>query len=85
MSGVVTEVLGSRHYIVRWQVICGNETHRPAVETPYRAQLFEDRLALNPGLNLTWVSFSYAQKHFHGQFSLLFLRVSNHQLLDKKN
>ena len=31
-----------------------------------RAQLFEDRLALNPGLNLTWVSFSYAQKHFLG-------------------
>ena len=66
VSGVVTEVLGSRHYIVRWQVICGNETHRPAVETPYRAQLFEDRLALNPGLNLTRVSFSYAQKHFLG-------------------
>ena len=64
VSGVVTEVLGSRHYIVRWQVISGNETHRPAVETPYRAQLFEDRLALNPELNLTRVSFSYAQKHF---------------------
>ena len=26
VSGVVTEVLGSRHYIVRWQVICGNDT-----------------------------------------------------------
>ena len=66
VSGVVTEVLGSRQYIVRWQVICGNETHRPAVETPYRAQLFEDRLALNPGLNLTRVSFSFVQKHFLG-------------------
>ena len=26
VSGVVTEVLGYRHYIVRWQVICGNDT-----------------------------------------------------------
>ena len=30
------------------------------------AQLFEGRLALNLGLNLTLVSFSYAQKHFVG-------------------
>ena len=30
------------------------------------AQLFEGRLALNPGLNLTRVSFSYVQKHFLG-------------------
>ena len=29
-----------------------------------RAQLFEGRLALNPGLNLTQVSFSCVQKHF---------------------
>ena len=28
------------------------------------AQLFEGRLALNPGLNLTRVSFSCVQKHF---------------------
>ena len=28
------------------------------------AQLFEGRLALNPGLNLTQVSFSCVQKHF---------------------
>ena len=31
-----------------------------------RAQLFESRLALNPGLNLTRVSFSGVQKHFVG-------------------
>ena len=31
-----------------------------------RAQLLESRLALNPGLNLTWVSFSGVQKHFVG-------------------
>ena len=31
-----------------------------------RAQLFEGRIALNPGLNLTWVSFSCVQKHFLG-------------------
>jgi len=31
-----------------------------------RAQLFEGRLALNLGLNLTWVSLSCVQKHFLG-------------------
>ena len=31
-----------------------------------RAQLFEDRLELNPGLNLNEVSFSCVQKHFLG-------------------
>ena len=31
-----------------------------------RAQLFEGRLALNPGLNLSRVSFSGVQKHFLG-------------------
>ena len=40
-----------------------------------RAQLFEDRLALNPALNLTLVSISYAQKHFLGEFYLLFLEL----------
>ena len=32
----------------------------------FRAQLFEGRLALNPGLNLTVVSLSFSQKHFLG-------------------
>ena len=40
-----------------------------------RAQLFEGRLALNPGLTLTLVSFSCAQKHFLGEFYLLFLEL----------
>ena len=31
-----------------------------------RDQSFEGQLALNPGLNLTQVSFSYVQKHFLG-------------------
>ena len=31
-----------------------------------RAQVFKGRLALNPRLNLTLVSFSYVQKHFLG-------------------
>ena len=31
-----------------------------------QTQLFERRLALNPGLNLTLVSFSCVQKHFLG-------------------
>ena len=42
-----------------------------------RAQLLKGRLALNPGLNLTRVSFSFVQKYFHGQLSLLCLRASN--------
>ena len=42
-----------------------------------RAQLLKGRLALNPGLNLTRVSFFFVQKHFHGQLSLLSLRASN--------
>ena len=32
----------------------------------FRAQLFEGRLAINSGLNLTRVSFSCVQKHFLG-------------------
>ena len=32
----------------------------------YRAQLFEGRLALNPGLNLIRLSFSCVQKYFLG-------------------
>ena len=48
------------------------------------AQLFESRLALNPGLNLTRVSRSCVLKHFLGKFSVIF-RASNHQLVDKKN
>ena len=49
-----------------------------------RAQLFEGRLALNPGLNLTRVSFSFVQNHFLGQFSVIFIehRISN--LLTKR-
>ena len=39
------------------------------------AQLFEGRLAFNLGLNLTRVSLSCVQKHFLGQFSLLFLEL----------
>ena len=36
--------------------------------TNSRVQLLEGRLVLNPGLNLTRVSFSFVQKHFLGQF-----------------
>ena len=48
-------------------------------------QWFKGRLTLNPGLNLTRVSFPFVQKHFLGQFFLLFLKASYHQLVDKKN
>ena len=37
------------------------------------AKLFKGRLMLNPGLNLTWVSFSFVEKHFLGQLSLIFI------------
>ena len=43
-------------------VLQGNAT----CEFETRAQLFEGRLTLNPGLNLTLVSFSCVQKHFLG-------------------
>ena len=48
-------------------------------------QLFEGRLALNPGLNLTQLSFSFVRKHFLRKFSLLFLRECNHHLVDREN
>ena len=38
--------------------------NRGKCSTIWRAQLLEGRLALNPGLNLTQVSFSCVQKHF---------------------
>ena len=41
-----------------------NDKRRAGINT--RAQLLESRLALNPGLNLTRVSFSGVQKHFVG-------------------
>ena len=40
-------------------------------------QWFKGRLTLNPGLNLTRVSFPFVQKHFMGQFFLLFFRLQN--------
>ena len=39
-------------------------TSPSALTLSYRAQLFEGRLALNPGLNLTRASFSFVQKLF---------------------
>ena len=52
--------------------------------SPFRAQLFEGRLALNPGLNLTRVSFSFVQKHFLGQFSVIFIEHRIINLLTKR-
>ena len=43
-----------------------SSTKGTRVFTQSWAQLFEGRLALNPGLNLTQVSFSCVQKHFLG-------------------
>ena len=55
-----------------------------------RAQLLEGRLALNPGLNLTWVLPGFLFLVFlcvafsRIIFSVIF-RASNHHLVDKKN
>ena len=45
---------------------CCYELFEPTKAPSPRAQLFERRLAFNPGLNLTQVSFSFVQKHFLG-------------------
>ena len=47
-------------------------------------QLLEGWLALNPGLNLTRVSFPFSQKHFLGQFSLIFIEHQIINLLTKR-
>ena len=39
---------------------------------------------LNPELNLTQVSFSFVQKHFLGQFSLIFIEYQIINLLTKR-
>ena len=46
---------------------------RGSLREKSRDQLFEGRLGLNPGLDITRLSFSCVQKHFLGQSSLLFL------------
>ena len=50
-----------------------------------RAQLFEGRLALNPGINLTLVSFSLCSKAFFWIIFSVIFRASNHQLVDRRN
>ena len=50
-----------------------------------RAQLFKGRLALNPGLNLTPVSFFLCSKVFSGIIFSVIFRASNHEPVDKKN
>ena len=55
-----------------------------AINVSSWAQLFEGRLALYPGLNLTSVSFSFVQKHFLGQFSRIFIEHRIINLLAKR-
>ena len=53
-------------------LVCGpcdftsGNLNKTSVREKSRAQLLEGRLSLNPGLNLTQVSFSYVQKLFLG-------------------
>ena len=49
------------------------------------AQMFEGRLVLNPGLNLTRVSLFCVQKPFFRIIFSVIFRAFNHQLVDKKN
>ena len=56
---------------------------RSAVFTP-GPSCYEGRLALNPGLNLTRVSFPFAQKHFLGQFSLIYIEHRIVNLVTKR-
>ena len=51
-----------------WLILCFYYIIRFCHQGP----VVRSRLALNPGLNLTGVSFFVAQKHFLGQYSLLF-------------
>ena len=56
-----------------------------SLQWSFRAQLFEGRLALNPGLNFNPGLFFFSSKAFSCTiFSLLF-RVANHQIVNKKN
>ena len=52
--------------------------------TNSRVQLLEGQLVLNPGLNLTRVSFSFVQKHFLGQFYVIFIEHRIINLLTKR-
>ena len=62
--------------MINYQFVCENTRFYSRPEKlPTRAQLFEGRLAINPGLNLTWVSFPCIQKHFLQKFLVLFLEL----------
>ena len=50
-----------------------------------RAELFEGRLELNPGLNLNRGFFFLCLKAFSWIIFSVIFRASNHQLVDKKN
>ena len=70
LQGLVQQV--GMHYS---RIICGGVCGQVINTSNSWAQLFEGRLALNPGLNLTRVSFSCVHKHFLRYFSLLFLEL----------
>ena len=62
----------------------GKRLQKYQTELLPRAQLFEGWLSLNPELNLTRVSFSFVQKHFLGQFSLICIAHRIINLLTKR-
>ena len=68
----VTEIAPPKPFLcvnrshLRYEWTKKEEFNKYAVLLYFRAQLFEGRLALNRGLNLTRVSFSCVQKHFLG-------------------
>ena len=91
----------SRHFICLWSLLpyrllefyrsMTTVVSRPLVaqkgslQWSCRAQLFEGRLALNPGFNFNPGLFFFSSKAFSCTiFSILF-RVANHQIVNKKN
>ena len=86
LNGAFLHASGIKQFTLHVQMQPRAKDHRPLGDYYLTcAQLFEGRLALNPGLNLTQLSFSFVRKHFLRKFSLLFLRESNHHLVDREN
>ena len=50
-------------------------TSPSALPLSYKAQLFEGRLALNPGLNLTWILFLFFKGFSWTIFSVIFKSI----------
>ena len=66
LFSILNKVCGIRLHYLASLTGCVIGLEALSVKLTFWAQLFKGRLALNPGLNLTRVSFSCVQKHFLG-------------------